>query len=131
MGAVMWMPRYLGLLAEACGKAGRNDEALAGLADAEELVHRTSEREYAAELPRLKRELTSSRSAVAEKCFQEAIAIASEQQAKSFELRATVSLVQRSDESKRMLANVYGRSTEGSETADLEEAKAPLAELAA
>ena len=71
----------------------------------------------------------------AEACFRDAIAIARLQGAKSWELRATVSLVRvlrdtnRRDEARAMLAEVYYWFTEGFDTADLKEAKALLDEL--
>jgi predicted ATPase len=71
----------------------------------------------------------------AEACFQEALAIARRQQAKSWELRAAMSLSQlwqqqgRRQEAREVLAPVYGWFTEGFDTADLQEAKALLEEL--
>jgi len=69
--------------------------------------------------------------------FSDAIAIARRQQAKSFELRATLSLARllaqqgRRDEARAMLAEIYNWFTEGFDTADLKDAKALLDELAA
>ncbi len=69
-------------------------------------------------------------------CFLEAIEIARKQQAKSLELRATMSLGRlwqsqgKKEEARKMLAEVYGWFTEGFDTKDLQEAKALLAELA-
>lgn len=71
----------------------------------------------------------------AEAAFREAITIARERQAKSFELRATISLARllakqgRKDEAKAMLADIYGWFTEGFDTIDLKDAKALLDEL--
>ncbi|MBI3301163.1 MAG: hypothetical protein HYZ72_03665, partial [Deltaproteobacteria bacterium] len=71
----------------------------------------------------------------AEACFQKAIDIARQQQAKSLELRAVMSLSRlwqqqgKKDEARQMLAETYGWFTEGFDTADLQEAKALLAEL--
>ncbi len=68
----------------------------------------------------------------AEACFQEAIAIAQRQQAKSWELCATTSLCRlwqrqgRREDAHRMLAEIYGSFTEGLDTADLREARALL-----
>ena len=62
-------------------------------------------------------------------CFSQAIAIARQQQARSWELRAASSLARllaaegRRDEARRALADVYGWFTEGFDTADLREAK--------
>ncbi|MBI3248166.1 MAG: hypothetical protein HYZ50_16800 [Deltaproteobacteria bacterium] len=68
----------------------------------------------------------------AEGCFHKAIEIAQKQQAKSLELRATVSLARlwqqqgKRDEARTMLAEVYNWFTEGFDTKDLQEAKALL-----
>ena len=72
----------------------------------------------------------------AEACFQQALAIARQQQAKSWELRAAMSLARLwLQQGKRaaayeLLAPIYGWFAEGFDTADLQEAKALLEELA-
>jgi predicted ATPase len=69
------------------------------------------------------------------RCFERAIEIASRQSAKSFELRATVSLARllkqqgETDEAREKLAEIYGWFTEGFDTADLKDAMALLDEL--
>jgi len=74
--------------------------------------------------------------AEAEVCFLKAIEIARKQQAKSRELRATVSLAYlwqkqgKIAEAHQMLSDIYGWFTEGFDTKDLQEAKALLAEFA-
>ena len=71
----------------------------------------------------------------AEACFQQALAIARRQRAKSWELRAAMSLSQlwkqqgKRRDAHALLAPIYGWFTEGVETADLQEAKALLQEL--
>jgi predicted ATPase len=71
----------------------------------------------------------------AETCFQQALAVASCQQAKSSELRAAISLSRlwqrqgKWDDARKLLAPIYGWFTEGFDTADLQEAKTLLAEL--
>ncbi len=71
----------------------------------------------------------------AEECFLRAIEVARQQQAKSLELRAVMSLRRlwqqqgQIEEARQMLAEIYGWFTEGFETADLKEAKALLKEL--
>jgi predicted ATPase len=71
----------------------------------------------------------------AEECFLKAIEIARRQQAKSLELRATMSLARlwktqgKRAEARKMLAEIYGWFTEGFDTADLKDAKALLEEL--
>ena len=70
-----------------------------------------------------------------EKCFQQAIAIARQQGAKSLELRAVMSLARlwqhqgKNAEAKSLLAEIYGWFTEGFDTRDLREAKALIEEL--
>ena len=145
MGARLWLPCCLGLLAEALGKAGEIDEALTVSAEALETAIRTGEREYEAELHRLKGELTPPEASAsrksemrspqeAEECFHRAIAVARRQGAKSFELRASVSLArswQRRGETKaahRMLSETSGRFTEGFDSKEWLEAKALLSE---
>jgi predicted ATPase len=91
------------------------------------------------QIHRLKGELllqqSSDNQADAETCYQQAIDIARNQQAKSLELRATTSLAKlRQQQGKRqeaydLLAPVYSWFTEGFDTADLQEAKALLEEL--
>jgi predicted ATPase len=82
----------------------------------------------------LKREPANA--APAEEAFLTAIAVAKQQKAKSFELRASMSLARlwrdqgRVSESRELLAPVYGCFTEGVDTRDLKEAKALLDELA-
>jgi predicted ATPase len=73
----------------------------------------------------------------AEACFQQALAVARHQQAKSLELRAAMSLSRlwqqqgKRQEACRLLAPIYGWFTEGLDTTDLQEAKALLEELSA
>jgi predicted ATPase len=102
-------------------------------------VGSTKGRFYEAELDRLTGELRlaqcSEDRAAAEACFQQALAVASRQQAKSWELRAAVSLSHlwqqqgKRAEARQLLAEAYGWFTEGFDTADLQEAKALLEEL--
>ena len=103
------------------------------------LVDTTGERWYEAGLYRLKGELLlqqhSDNQAEAEASFHHALAIARNQQAKSFELRTATSLAHlwqqqgKRIEARELLAPVYGWFTEGFDTADLQEAKALLAAL--
>ena len=73
--------------------------------------------------------------AKAEACFEHALAVARQQQAKSWELRAATSMARlwrdqgKRDEARDLLAPVYGWFTEGFDTLDLKEAKALLGEL--
>jgi predicted ATPase len=71
----------------------------------------------------------------AETCFRQALDIARRQQAKSWELRATMSLARlwqqqgKRQDAYDLLAPIYGWFTEGFDTADLQEASALLEEL--
>jgi predicted ATPase len=137
-GANLETPHWLALLGEAYGKAAQTEEALSVARDALAEVERTGIRYYEAELHRLDGEFRLSfNKAEAEACFHRAIAIARAQQAKSFELRAALSLARlwqrrgRRVEARDLLAPVYGWFTEGFDTADLKEAKALLDELMA
>jgi predicted ATPase len=69
-----------------------------------------------------------------ETCFQQALAVARSQQAKSLELRAAMSLSRlwqqgKPQEARQLLAEIYGWFYEGFDTADLQEAKALLEAL--
>ena len=72
----------------------------------------------------------------AEACFQQALAVARRQEAKSLELRAAMSLSRlwqrqgKCTEAHELLAPIYDWFTEGFDTADLQEARALLDELA-
>ena len=104
------------------------------------VVDTTGQRWYASELHRLQGELLLQQNAddqaEAEHCFHHALEIARNQQAKSFELRAATSLARlwqqqsQRTEAYALLAPIYGWFTEGFDTADLQEAKALLDELA-
>jgi class 3 adenylate cyclase/predicted ATPase len=144
LGTQIVQSYWLVLLAEANRKAGRPEEGLRVLAEALEVVDKTGEHFYAAELYRIKGELTlqsrntnqESRAKEAEECFYKALAIARHQSAKSLELRAVMSLAKlcqqqgQQKEAHMMLAEIYGWFTEGFDTKDLQEAKMLLAELA-
>jgi predicted ATPase len=138
-GAKVFRPYGLALLAEAYGKVGQREAGLTRLAEALLVVDDTGERRWEAELHRLKGEFLLARApddhAEAEACFQQALDIARHQQAKSWELRAAMSLSRlwqqqgKRDEARELLAPVYAWFTEGFDTVDLQEAKALLEEL--
>jgi predicted ATPase len=143
-GAVLFMTLYLGYLAEACGAAMRFEEGLSALAEAFAIAERTGERHYEAELYRLKGELTlmqktkhlsSDVEQEVEECFGKALEISRQQQAKSLELRAVMSLIRlwqqlgQKDQARQMLAEIYGWFSEGFDTKDLKDAKALLEQL--
>jgi predicted ATPase len=139
-GAEVFRPHYLTLLSAAYGKAGQAEQGLTALTEALEIVKRTGERWWEAELYRLQGELLLARPvkyhAEAETHFHQALDVARRQQAKSLELRAAIGLARlwqrqgKRDAARQLLAEVYGWFTEGFDTADLQEAKALLEELA-
>jgi predicted ATPase len=169
-------PLVLGVLAEVHSQAGQCDAGWSCVTEALAAVEESGRRDYEAELHRLRGELTLAQSQAslgqvktsqdksedtdprpltpdpqgeAERCFWKAIEIAQQQQAKSLELRATVSLARlwqqqaaqselrntdhvsraKLDEAHQMLSEIYGWFTEGFDTKDLQEAKALLEEL--
>jgi predicted ATPase len=136
-GAEAWMPHYLALLAGACEIAGQVEEASTLLDDALQIVERTGERWFAAELNRYKGQLLlrQGQSEAAEELYRRALSIAEEQEAKLWELRAAASLAGlrrdqgRHTEARDVLAPVYAWFTEGFGTPDLREAKALLEAL--
>jgi len=135
-GAELWAEHFA-LLARACEIAGQIEEGLALLDEALQNVERTGERWLEAELYRHNGQLLlhQGHSEAAEQLYRKALSIAREQEAKMWELRASVSLAGlRRDQGRRieardLLVPVYGWFTEGFDTPDLKEAKALLDEL--
>ena len=143
-GASLFRPLFLCFLAEACGTAGRFEEGLAAVAEAIAIMGKTGERYYEAELHRLKGDLILRRSGVeaepgvqteAEECFRKSIEIARQQEARSFELKAVISLSRlweqqgKKEQARQMLAEIYGWFSEGFDTKDLKDAKALIEQL--
>jgi predicted ATPase len=138
-GSQTWLPYFLALQVETYAQAKRLDDGLVSLAEAFAIVDKTEERCWLAELNRIKGELllvvSPDNRAEAESCFSQALDIARRQQAKSWELRAAISLARFwRDQGKRvqargLLAPIYSWFTEGFDTADVKEAKALLDEL--
>ncbi len=140
-------PWFLSALAGACAELGQAEEGLGVIAEAMQVVNKTGEHSYVAELHRLSGELLLQRTSTqqrdlkieqqAEACYRQAIEVARHQSDRSIELRATTSLARlltkqgRRNEARTMLADIYGWFTEGFETADLKDAKALLDELGA
>jgi class 3 adenylate cyclase/tetratricopeptide (TPR) repeat protein len=129
------------ILAEACSRAGRYQEAMGAVAAGRAHAARTGEHQADSEVERVAGEtllrMGTENATEAEQCLRHAIAIAAEQGAKSFELRAAMSLARllrdsgRPDEARAMLADIYNWFTEGFDTADLKDAKALLDKLGA
>jgi predicted ATPase len=133
-GTDAWMPHFFALLASACEIAGQTEEALTLLADASQMVQKTGEQWFAAELCRNKGQLMlrQGHGDAAEELYRNALRIAKEQEARLWELRAAASLARlwddrgRRREARDLLAPVYSWFTEGFDTTDLQEAKALL-----
>jgi class 3 adenylate cyclase/predicted ATPase len=136
-GAKTRTPYHIALLARACGNAGRVEEALFLVDEALQIAERIGEYWFASELYRHKGQLMwrQGNSAAAETLYRKALAIAKEQEAKLWELRAAVSLARltrdqgRRSEASNFLASVYGWFTEGFDTRDVKGAKALLDNL--
>ncbi len=125
-------PMFLALLADSCRKGKQVGDGLATVNEALEGVHRTEDRFGEPELHRLKGELLSEMFSdnytEVEACFRQALEVSRRQNAKSFELRAAMSLSRlwhehgKTVEAQEMLAGVYGWFTEGFDSPDLKEA---------
>jgi predicted ATPase len=138
--SVTYQTYYLALLAEVLGNDGQIEEALRSVDDALELVERTAERFFEAELHRLQgvlllRSAESVELSRVEACFHQALAVARRQDARSLELRAAMSLSRLYQaqgwraEARQMLEESFGWFTEGFETSDLRDARTLLEEL--
>ena len=135
----LFSPFGLTCLARAHAACGRVAEAQNALSKALDAVSRTNERWDEAEIHRTAGELAASRPhadpEMSESHFQQSLAIARRQEAKSFELRAATSLARlsrdqgRQDVARELLAPIFGWFTEGFDLPDLMEAKALLEEL--
>jgi serine/threonine protein kinase/predicted ATPase len=138
-GAQLSLSYYNSFLAEAQRRSGKLSEALKTLDEALAIVARTHNRYYEAELLRQKGELLLEKlsdDGGAAACFQQSIAVARGQHAKSWELRSALSLAQLLDSQGRRaeaaisLRPVFAWFTEGSATPDWVEAKKHLEMLA-
>ena len=135
-GTTMWMPFWLSYLARANAEIGQPDDARRCIGEAMAAVETAKERWCEAEVNRIAGEIAllspEPDVAKAEAYFERALAVAREQQAKSWELRAAMSMARlwrdqgNRDEARDLLAPVYGWFTEGFDTLDLKEAKALL-----
>ena len=139
-GAAWLVPLFLSHLAWAYSQTDRFDDARRYIAQAITTLQTTKETWFEAEASRIAGEialkLPDPDEAKAEAYFERALAVARQQQAKSWELRAAMSLARlwrdqgKPQQARELLAPVYGWFTEGFDTLDLKEAKALLEELA-
>jgi predicted ATPase len=123
----------------AYAELGKPDDARRCINDAIEKVERSKEKWCEAEVHRIAGEIALKSpqpdAAKAETYFERSLAVARQQQSKSWELRAVTSMARlwrdqgKRKEARELLAQVYGWFTEGHETRDLKEAKALLDEL--
>jgi class 3 adenylate cyclase/predicted ATPase len=140
-GSTNWVPLHLSYLAKAYSELAQFNEAWCCIVEAVTTVETTQERWCEAEVNRIAGEIAlmgpQNDSAKAETYFQRALTVARQQQAKSWELRAAMSLARlwrdqgKVSEARELLAPVYGWFTEGFDTRDLKDAKALLEELEA
>ena len=138
-GAILYEPWHLWYLAMAYAELGQPDDARRCIDDAIDKVERSKEKWCEAEVHRIAGEIALKSLAPdperAEAYFNHALAVARQQQVKSWELRAAMSMARlwrdqgKRDQALDLLAPVYGWFTEGFDTLDLKEAKALLEEL--
>jgi class 3 adenylate cyclase/predicted ATPase len=138
-GGTILLPIYLSNLAMAYAELGNAPDAWRLIAEAQKAVETTKETWSEAEVSRIAGLVALSEGVrearKAEAYFQHALAVARQQQAKSWELRAAMSLARLwrnqgdAQQAHELLAPVYGWFTEGFDTRDLKEAKTLLEEL--
>jgi class 3 adenylate cyclase/predicted ATPase len=138
-GTTMGMPFFLSHLARAQAELGKFEDAWCSIGEAMTATETTKERWCEAEVHRTAGEIAllgpDPDSAKAEAYFKRALAVARTQQAKSWELRAAMSMARlwrdqgKWDDARDLLAPIYGWFTEGFATLDLKETKALLDEL--
>ena len=139
-GSTCWTPLHMSFLATVHARLGEFDDARRCIAEALGASEASKETWCDAEIHRILGEIAllgELDNAKAAACFERAIAIAGQQQAKSFELRAATSMARllrdqgKPDEARDLLAPVFDWFTEGFDMLDLKEAKALLNELQA
>jgi predicted ATPase len=138
-GATLHLPLHLPELARAHAELGQFEEAWRCIGEAITAVETTKEKWCEADVHRVAGEIAlmspEQDAAKAQAYFERALSVARAQQAKSWELRAAMSLARlwrdqgKRDEAHDLLAPIYGWFTEGFDTLDLKEAKALLEEL--
>ena len=139
-GAATFVPWHQTYLARAYMAAGQFPDAWRCIREGMKAMENRKDKWFEAEVHRVAGELALAslepNAAKAEQYFEHALAVARQQQAKSWELRATMSLARlwrdqgKVQQARELLAPVYGWFTEGFDTRDLKEAKALLEELA-
>jgi predicted ATPase len=140
-GATVFVPNFLSWLTRAYAEDSRSNDARHCVGEAMAVVESGGEKWFEAEINRIAGEvalLSPKRdTAKAEVDFERALSVARQQQAKSWELRAAMSLARlwrdqgKVQQARELLASVYGWFTEGFDTRDLKEARALLEQLAA
>jgi predicted ATPase len=139
VGGTHWLPLYLSNLSAARAELGQFDDALRCIGEAMTAMETTKDRCCEAEVYRtagkISLESPEPDAAKAQIYFERALAVARQQEAKSWELRAAMSMARlwrdqgKRTEARELLAPIYGWFTEGFDTLDLKEAKALLDEL--
>ena len=140
-GATLYEPWLLSNLANAYVRLAQFDDAKRCINEALTGIQTSKERWCEAEVHRTAGEIAFKSpladAVKAEAYFEHALAVARQQQAKSWELCAAMSLARlwrdqgKPQQARQLLAPVYGWFTQGFDTRDLREAKALLDELAA
>jgi predicted ATPase len=138
--AALYEPNHLQYLAMAYADLGQLDDAWRCIDDAIDKIEKSTEKWVEAEVHRIAGEIALKSFAPdtekAENCFEHALSVARAQQAKSWELRAAISLARlwrdqgNPQQARELLAPVYGWFTEGFDTRDLKEANELLDTLA-
>jgi predicted ATPase len=139
-GATLWIPWFASSLALAHAELGKFEDACRCIDEAMTAAEITKERWYEAEVNRIAGEIARKSpepdAAKSEAYFERALAVARQQQARSWELRAAMSLARlwrdqgKGKQARELLTPVYGWFTEGFDTRDLREAKSLLEDLA-
>jgi predicted ATPase len=136
-GSTLWTPLHLSYLAIAHANLDQMDDARRSIAEAVNAMETSEEKWYEAEIMRVSGELARrSDPAEAEMLFDRALMIARAHQAKSWELRAAISLARlwlghgNRQRARDLLAPIYDWFSEGFDTLDLKTAKSLLDEMA-
>ena len=139
MGATIGNTGHLVWRAQAYGGLGQPNLGFSSLAEAAAMIEATGQRSAESEMHRTRGDLLNGMGdqAEAELAYKQALAVARQQEARSYELQCAISLARlRLNQGKRseghdLLAPIYNWFTEGFDTPRLQEAKALLGELVA